>query len=96
MSEVIHIGEGVLLLPDGERGYDYRVWQSKRCPEWTILLRDDGFRIHTMHIGEKPTNEPRGQREWHLLWEYKHSDGDAVAEFVDMIMGRETQRLEIS
>lgn len=95
MSQVISIGEGVLFVPDDDR-YSYRFWRSKRTPEWSILLRDDGYRIHGIFISEKPVNPPRGEREWRLLWEYKHSDGPQVDEFVDLIMGRETQELRKS
>ncbi len=87
-TELIHIGEGILLIPN-DRGYRFRIITT---PEgWRVLLRDDGYRIHSIYISEKPLTVPLGAREWECLWEYKHSDAPGHQLIVEMIMGQDKE-----
>lgn len=74
----------VFLLDDNNGRYRYRLIEDEHT--WKILLRDDGYRIYSMHVGQKPTNDPMGTREWELLWEYKHCDAPGRYAIAELIM----------
>jgi len=76
----------IFLLDDSDSRYTYKIINTGPNGEWPVLLRDDGYRIYSMYIGEKPTNEPLGERDFELLWEYKHSEAPGHREIAEMIM----------
>lgn len=76
--------DGQILLIQEDRQYDYKIIQLNDA--WTVLLRDDGCRIESMYISEKPTNDPIGKREWETLWEYKRCDAPGCQAIVKLIM----------
>jgi hypothetical protein len=76
----------VFLLDDSDSRYTYKIIKAGPNGEWPVLLRDDGYRIYSMYIGEKPTNKPLGERDFELLWEYKQTEGPGHREVVEMIM----------
>jgi hypothetical protein len=74
----------VFLLDDDNGRYRYKLFENEYG--WKVLLRDDGYRIYSIYVGDKPTNEPFGQREWELMWEYKHCDAPGHQAMVELIM----------
>jgi hypothetical protein len=80
----VDLGGTIFLLNDEDGRYRYKFFVDKHG--WQVALRDDGYRIYSMYIGERPTNEPLGEREWDLLWEYKHCDAPGYSAIVELIM----------
>lgn len=74
----------VFLLDDDNGRYRYRLIENEY--DWKVLLRDDGYRIYSIYVGDKPINEPLGQREWELLYEYKHNEAPGYRAIVELIM----------
>jgi hypothetical protein len=87
----IDIG-GTLFLIDDESGrYRYTILDDG---EWRILIRDDGYRLESIHIGEKPVDPPAGKREWELLWSYKSIEAPGLRVLVDQVMKGESAEAE--
>ena len=84
--------DGKILLIDDDGQYRYKVIREQEG-KWIILLRDDGYRIYSIHLGETPINPPQGEREWELLWEYKHCEAPGYRSVVEMIMGIEGETI---
>jgi len=84
----------VFLLNDDDGRYRYKLITDEHG--WEVLIRDDGYRLHSIYVGEKPTNEKQGEREWEMVFEYKRCEAPGQRAIVEMIMagaiGKEVER----
>jgi len=79
----IDIDGTLFLIDDVDRRYRYKLLIEG---EWKILIRDDGYRIESIFVSEKPIDPPIGKREWELMFEYKHCEAPGQRAVIDEIM----------
>jgi len=83
MTQIDKDGTVFVFASDDDR-YRYKLWIDEKGQR--VLLRDDDYRIYSMNIEKNAENTPIGEREWDLLWEYKHCDAPGHQSIVEAIM----------
>lgn len=86
----IDVDGNILLISDDAGRYRYKVITTRHG--YKVLLRDDGYRIHSIYVSDNPVNHPMGKREWELMFEYKHNDAPGIDDVVELIMDVEEDK----